>query len=833
MKKVLGITLIVFFLALAFLFATPFLYKQKMLTYAQNILNKQLNAKVEFSDLKLSLIRNFPKLSLNLTDVVIKGIDYFENDTLLYVPSIRTSTNIGALFNPSNMSINEFIVNKAKINLLINKEGEENWNLIATKNSDTPENNTKEEKNNDDSDFKLSLDKIEFTDTDLKYIDEKTNISLTLNDISFNVGGKMYGNNTSLNAKADVQDIALDYSGTNYVSKTLLNIKTKLDADFDAMSFEIGENELLINRLPLELNGMVKITGDTVFCDMEMEAKATSFEDFLALLPSAYEAYLKDITTKGTASIKGTAKGFYFEEDYPTIQLHANINDAMFKYADMPEEINNISANIDITKQQGILDDLTINVSKAHAEIRETPVDFKLRVDHPVSDPYFDGTLIGQIDLSQLKKTLPLDSVNMSGIIDANLVARGNYSAIEKEAYDQIKSDGIMQLSNFEYNSPDFTQKILIPKGKLDFSPQQINLSEFAMQIGQSDFNLSGAVRNYLNYLLKDGTLNADLRLNSKKVNINELMNLQSENFSEDKKDTNTKKDEDTDNDIDAFDIPDHINITFRSNIASAEINRIPISNINGLIKAANKKLSLQNLNMDMLKGRLQMNGSYQNSEDNKPLFDFGFNILDFDIPTMFQTLSGFRKLAPVAKNSTGLLNSNMKISGQLNERMKAIPASINGDGYFGTKNLTISNSSVFEQLNGIIAKNKLKNIVVDDFKANAKVENGNLLLQPFKTKIIGQETEIEGSLSVDNIIDMRLDFEIERDAFGPDIQKILSVIPGNEKIKKLPAGVNITGSAEKPKVSPDLSKTTKAVAKATKDDIKKTIGEGLMKLLK
>ena len=834
MKRVVSIILIIIFLLLGILIALPIFFKDKMLVYAKKMLNEQLNAKVELADLNLSLIRSFPKLSLNMQEVMIKGVGHFENDTLLYVPVVQTSAPIGSLFNPSKMSISEFVVDKAKINLLVNEEGEVNWNLVVADSADTKtETAPKETKSADNSDFKLKLDKILFKNADLKYTDKKTNMSLALTDITFNIGGEMYGSSTSLDAKANVQDIAFDYGGINYISKTLLNIKTQLDADFNSMTFKIGENELLVNQLPLQLNGTVKMTSDTVFCDLSLEAKASDFEDFLALVPPAYESYLKDIDASGTASIKGTVKGFYFEDDYPAIRLNANVDKARFKYAGMPEELQNISAKIAITKPQGILDKMQIDVSRAHVEIRETPVDFRLKVNQPVSDPYFEGNLTGKVNLAQLKQALPLDRVNMSGVIEANIAASGTYSAIEKEAYDRIKSDGEVRLNNFEYSSPDFTQKILVPEGKLDLSPREINLSRLMMQIGQSDFQLSGKVRNYLNYLLKEGTLVADLQLNSKKVAINELMNLQADDETLEKEDESAAKTSETAAGSVAFDIPDRVNITFRSDIASAAYNGIPIKNINGLIKTAKQKLTLQNLSMDMLKGKMLMNGAYQNTKENKPLFDFGFNIRNFDIPTMFQTLSGFRDKVPIAGNSTGLLNSKLKIDGQLDEKLKPISKTINGKGDFSTKNLVLLNSSVFEQLNGIINQDKLKNIKVDDFDASGTVENGNLKIKPFTTKVMGQEATFNGSLSVDNIIDMRIDFDIERDAFGPDIQKILSAIPGNEKIKTLPAGVKISGSADKPKVSPDLSKTTKAVANAAKDNLKESIGKGLLELFK
>ncbi|MCK3685282.1 AsmA-like C-terminal region-containing protein [Maribellus sp. YY47] len=831
MKRIIIILLVIIFVIVGALVAIPVFFKQNLLDYAKRTLNKELNAKVELADLKISLFRNFPKASVDLKDMLITGTGAFENDTLLSIPSLRTTIDLASLFNPSDMEVESIVIDQAFINLLVNENGAANWDLVPA-----GENQAEQQAElTSEDDFQLNLDKIEILHSHLKYTDKSLNMNLALSDVNLDVTGKMYGQGTSLETGGNVGDFSLEYGGIQYISKTTLAVKTLLDVDFESMNFTITENELMVNRLPLELGGSFKMPSDTVFFDLQLNTKSSGFENFLALVPPVYESYMKDIHAQGNADIKGALKGFYFGEDYPEFSLNINIQNGNLRYADMPEEIKNIRAAVNIEKPQGDLDLTKINVNEAHAEIHQNPVDFTLAVSTPMSDPYFDGALKGKVNLSHLKNALPMDSVNMSGVIDANLMARGSYSDVEAEKYDKIRSDGTVSLQNFVYETPELTQPVLVPKGNLSFSPDKITLSEFLMQLGESDFRLSGTVSNYLNYFLKEGVLNANLQLNSKRVNLNELLRLQAEDVAvSDTKAEKSAANEEEDNVL-AFDVPDKINVTFRSDIDNAVFNRIPIRNITGVIKAADQKLTLQNLTMDMLEGKMNMNGSYKNTPDNKPIFDFGFDISSFDIPTMFRTLSGFKNMLPGAGNSTGKLSSKFALKGQLGEKLSLIPASANGSGTFSTQNLEIVNSPVFNQLNGIIKAEKLKDIRVADFVANLNVENGNLLLKPFKTKVIGQETTVAGTLSVENLIDMRLDFNVERDAFGPDIQKILAVIPGNEKIKMLPAGVVINGPVGNPKVSPDLSKTTKAVTDATKDDVKNSLdklGKGLLKLI-
>ncbi|WP_320112168.1 AsmA family protein [Draconibacterium orientale] len=823
MKRIIVIIIIVIVVLFGAILAIPVFFKQNILNTAKTTLNKQMNAEVEFADLKLSLIKNFPKVTVELQEVMIKGKGEFAQDTLLNVPRFSATMNLSSLFS-SDRSIEEVILEKPLLNLVVAESGNVNWDVAPASGSAEKVNATVA----DGEEFQLALENIDVNDARLVYNDKLAKMRVDLEDINLDISGEMFGNTTQLSIGGVVRNLTYSMEGVNYVSNTSLDLKTLLDVDFESMLFTIAESELLVNRLPLELSGDFSVPNDTTFLNLQLKTKASDFENFLALVPKDYEEYLKDITTTGSATISGGVSGYYIDEDYPKIDLQVKVDNGNFKYAEMPEEIKNMSAEMLIGKPQGDLDLLKININKAHAEIRNNPVDLTLKISNPVSDPLFDGALVGKINLDHLKDALPMDSVNISGIIDANLFAQGRYSDVEAEAYDKIKSDGVVLLNNFVYESPDLTQQVVIPSGRLDFSPQHINLGNFTLKVGESDFRLSGKVSNYLNYVLKDGELKGNMQLNSNYVNLNELLRLQVM-----EEDAPAETDDEA---VLAFDVPENIDITFRSTINRAVFNRIPITAIKGEVRAVDKKLILDGLDMNMLDGKMMLNGSYENTAQNQPLFDFGFDIAGFDIPTMYQTVAGFRKLIPGAGNSTGKLSTSLGLKGRLSPQLKLIAATTNGKGSFSTNNVEIKDSPLFNQLSGILKKEKLGNVTIGDFTANLTVENGSLLLRPFTTKVIGQETKIQGSLNAESLLDMRLDFNVQREMFGPDIQKILAVLPGNEKITMLPAGVVLKGPVGDAKVNLDLSATQKAVTDATKDDLKNSLnklGDGLKKLFK
>jgi uncharacterized protein YpmB len=71
MKKLLKWTGIVLTVLILLLVAAPFLFKDKIVAKIKEAANSSLNATLDFKDVDLSLIRNFPNLSLRLEGLSI------------------------------------------------------------------------------------------------------------------------------------------------------------------------------------------------------------------------------------------------------------------------------------------------------------------------------------------------------------------------------------------------------------------------------------------------------------------------------------------------------------------------------------------------------------------------------------------------------------------------------------------------------------------------------------------------------------------------------------------------------------------------------------------
>lgn len=824
MKKPVKILLIVVALLLVLAFVLPLALKGPLIRKVKKTINENVNATVEFTDLHLNLFKGFPKVRAEIVNLSVTGKDQFQNDTLLAIGSIATNLSLKDLFGSDGITIKSLIVQNANIKLLSTQDGLVNWDIM-------PEEEEKAETEATGEEMAVSLNDIEIKNLNLIYKDDVTSTLVKLVNTNIDASGKLEGTITRFDLNGEVGDFILEYDSVQYIANTILKAKGQLEADYDKMNFVFGKTTLFLNELPLDVSGNFQMPSDSMFFDLQFKQPQSDFATLLAMVPKTYQSYLQKVKTTGEAGFEGEIKGLYYEDNYPALDIRMFVKDATFQYEGAPEKIEQISLESQITKPQGDLDSLVINIPNAYARIENNPVNFRLNLIHPVSDPEFDAGFDGKIDFTKLSNVIAMDSLEMKGMLEGKLAVKGKMSAIDQQNYNEVNSNGTFSFNNFSIKTPSITRPVEVSSGTVKVVNTEILLSAFKGKTGQSDFQLDGKLSNYLPYFFLDKTLKGDFTLKSNYLNFDELAGLMAE------KDSSKVTPADS---LVAFQVPANIDMTFRSQIGRASFDKMDIRNIDGLITVRNKILDLEKLNMDMLDGKLTIDGSYKSNKENKPEFDFNVQASSFQIPAAYKSFSMMQRYVPIASRSQGEISTQINFKGQFDEKLNIIPASLNGTGLFNTKNLQIVNSPVFEQIKEIIKSEKLKNVKVDDFTARFKMENGNINMNPFQTKIADQQVAISGSLSVERILNLAMDFKVNKEDLSSDVNKVFGFIPGSDNIKVIDATVLVKGDIKSPKVSVDLSKAKKQieeeVTKSTKETLQKSVkkvGDELKKLFK
>jgi hypothetical protein len=839
MKRKISILAGVFILVIAILAALPLVFKDKLLSKVKTTLNNQLNAKIDFREFSLSVFSHFPKVEMEIRGLSLVGAGEFASDTLFCAESISTDISITQMISSKGIELKSLIIKAPKINLISDKTGKVNWDVTKATTGKVVENGTSPASSND---FTMKLNDIQVENMSLKYTDLAMPMNLWLKNTSIRSSGRVEGATTSFDLKGEANEFIFEYDSVKYISKTRLKAESLLKADFDKMNFAFEKGKLWINNLPLVLSGTFAMPNDSMFFDLGFKSEKSDFATILSLIPESYQKYIEKAEIKGNAEFNGKVKGLYYNEIYPAIDIVLSAENGSFKYQGLPESVQDIQVSAQISKPEGDLNLLKVNVEKAHASVRNNPVDVRLQVTEPMTDPNIDASFAGTIDFASLKQALPVDSLDITGVLKASMQMTGRMSSIEKQEYEKFKSNGEASIQNFRIQGKQLTQAVEISGGKIKASTRQIIIDQLNLKIGQSDMSLMGNVADYLAYMFKNGILKGSFSLQSDFMNFTELMNIQKREKagSDSKVQVKSPNSPSLPDSITAFQVPKNLDLVFQSAIQKAVYDKMPVNHIVGQVKVKDQRIDLTNLSMEMLQGKLAVNGSYIGNKENKPAFDFKIDIQNMDIPTAYQSLSTFRHYLPVAARSQGKFSTQFGLSGILNEKMNIVPTSLNGNGLFNGRNLMIVDSPLFDQIRGIIKKEKLKNVKIDDFTAKFQFENGQLNLNPFKTTVADQQATIYGSLSASREINLNLDFLVNREDLGADINKGLDILPGSQNIKMIDASVILKGPVTKPTVSLDLSKARaqieQQVKKASVDDIKesvKKLGNELKKLFK
>lgn len=835
-KKILKWAGIIFLLLIIFLIAAPFIFKSKIVAKVKEEANKNLNAKVDFGDFDLSLIRSFPNFSLSMDNVSVANIGEFAGDTLFSAARLSATVNLMSVIRGDQYEIRGVHINSPRINAQVLTNGKANWDITKT-DSSAPTTSSEPTK------FKMSLEKLEIKDGYIIYNDASLGVYSLLENFDYTMSGDFTQDNFEMENDAEIERLTVTYGGIAYLNNVKTVVKAAIDADMPNFKFTFKENEISLNELSLGIDGTFAMPGDDMVMDMKFKANKTEFKNILSLIPSVYTKDFSSVKTAGKFSLDAFVKGIYNDKVMPAFAANIKVDDAMFQYPSLPKAVNDISIDVSVKNADGVPDHTITDIKKFHMEMAGNPVDIAMHIETPVSDPDIAGTIMGRLNLASMKDIIPMEGSDLSGNITMDVKLNGKMSSIEKEKYDEFDMSGQVIVMDLKYKSPDLPQGMTVKSMTMNFSPQFVELKGFDSRIGKSDIQANGMIENILQYAFKDSLLQGTFSLRSSLMDLNEFMSEDGETTAATPADTSS---------LSIIEVPKNIDFILNSTISKMLYDNIEIKDVSGGIILRDSKIMMNNLKMSTMGGTMLMSGTYSTQNPKVPTVNFDMSISNFDIPTTFKSFITIQNLVPIAKFATGKFSTQLKYTSNLTASMMPDLKTINGDGKLQTKSVVITG---FEPLNKLAdalgGMDKFKRTEFSDLNISYHIKDGAISTDEFPFKSGSVMGNIVGSTALDQTIDYTMKMEIPT-ADMPAGAKAL-VTKQLSSINKL--GTNLTlpekvkinalfgGTVQKPTVKTsmnDLAGNVKEQVKEVvqekieqvKEDVSKKIEEQKKKIL-
>ncbi|SDD21297.1 AsmA family protein [Williamwhitmania taraxaci] len=777
--KSLGIFLGVVILAMILI---PLLFKSQIISKAESVINENVNATVTFSDVSLSLFRDFPNLSIALKDLSVVGIDKFKDDTLVAFSSFNLSVNLGSVISGDQIKVNSISLNNPKIYAKVLADSSANWD-IAKPSAPTPETPVD---TSAASPFKLSLKEFIINNGNIVYEDQTSNMIAGIKNLNFRLGGNLSDEITTLDINSSIENLAVMMGGTTFVQNMMVTLKAKVSADLKNMVFTIQDNEIGVNKLVLGVNGSIAMPDSSMVFDLKYFTKETSFKTLLSMVPSVFMKDYETLKTDGKLSLDGTVTGTYNSKQLPNVGLKLLVSNARVQYPILPKAIEGI--NIDLNVDFNGSDDskTLIDLRKFTMSMAGNPISAKAQVRTPMTDPQVSAAIDGKVNFTTLADVVPMENVAMKGIMTANVNMAVRMSQIEKEEYDNVKVDGLVELQNFEMKTPDLPADVKIPSSKIQFTPKYLQLDHFNCLIGKSDLSLKGRVENFLGYVFKSGVLKANFDLSSNLLDANEFMSEDATPETAAVADTTPMK---------TVFIPQNIDFTLNTSLKKVLFDKMEMTNVGGDVVLKGGKAIMDKLHMNLFNGSMMVTGTYNTADTTKPSADMDLDIKNLDIQMATKSFSMIEKMAPITKNCQGNISLKFTFKTDIDQEMSPVLKSIDGYGKLQSQNLQVVNSKTFDQINKVMKAKGMGN-TIKDVNISFTIKDGWVNVAPSTLMIDDIALTFGGRNGLDQTLDYNVDLVVPSKYFGDAASKLasslLSKTPLAGKEIKMPEKINV-----------------------------------------
>jgi uncharacterized protein involved in outer membrane biogenesis len=502
MKKALKWTfiilggLIVLFLAAAVIL--PIMFKDEIKAAIDKEIAKSVNADVVFDvdNFNLTLFKNFPNVTVQMRELGVINREPFAGQVLFATEEFQLDVNLKDILFGDQLRVRGISLVRPVINIKVREDGKANYD-IAIPSEDTT---TTEE---GPANFSFGIDHWRIVDADITYDDRSMPYILTIKGLNHSGSGDFTQDVFDIRTTTSADTITTAYGGVEYLTNKRAEIDATVTISEGYSRYTFKENKVKLNDFAMSFDGWFKMNENDFDMDIAFKSPENSFKSLLSLVPGMYTKSFGKIDTKGDLQFSGFVKGKYSEKQMPAFNLSLKVDDAMFKYPDLPTAVSNINVDLLVDNKDGVIDNTVVDLKKLHLDFGSNPVDARALITkmYPTN---VDAALTATLNLAELNKMFPMEGLEMKGSYAVNLKAKGVYDSLKKiiPAIDARMSldKGYVKSADFPLPLDDlhFTSTIKNTSGKMAETVIQVN--DFSMLMDGEKFTANLLLQNLDDY---------------------------------------------------------------------------------------------------------------------------------------------------------------------------------------------------------------------------------------------------------------------------------------------------------------------------------------------
>jgi hypothetical protein len=810
MRRILVILGAVLAVVLVLLLTLPLLFQDQIAQRAKEAANRSVTARVDWQDAGLSFFRNFPSLTLSLNDLTVVGTGRFRGDTLASIPHFGVALSVGSVLRNvlggSPVVVRAVELDRPRLSLIKLRDGSANWNITDTSRQTTDTSRRT---------MAVSLRRLEIKNGAIAFDNRQTRLKASLAGYNQSLSGDFSQKQVAVKTQAKADTVSVSFAGIPYLNRVRLGLDADVAADLANKAYTLRTTDLSLNDLKLGVTGSAKSTGKLLGLDLAFKAPSTNFRSILSLVPAVYAHDFDKVKTSGSFTVAGLVKGEYGDSAFPAFQLRAKVNDAAFQYPDLPLPARSIFLDLALANPGGSADSTVVNVDRFHLLLGRNPVDARMVVRTPVSDPNVDFRVKGKVDLADVRRSMKLESIDqLTGTIAADAAVRARMSAIDKKQYGNVAASGTVDVAGLTLrpraasSEGGKTLPLAIQQASLRLRPERAELTAFTGSVGSSDLRATGSIDNLVSWAFRDDTLQGTATVRSNRFDLDEWRSGEG--------------------DLQIIPVPDKIDFGLNATVDQLTYNKLKMTGATGRVRIKDRRATLQDFRMNTLGGQIAVSGFYDTKNVTQPVFDVGLKMTRLDIPSAFQAFTTVQMLAPVAKYARGTVSTDVNLNGALGKNMMPLFDALSGKGTFQSQNVSLRDFPGMKKIVDVTNLAILNNPTMQAIRAAFQIKDGRLVTQPFTVKLAGTSVTVSGSNGIDQTMQYTLGLRLPKSLVGGADQALAGLASragfNLAAAPEIPLNIQLAGKVTDPTVKVDLGSVTSSVAQGAQEAVKQAV---------
>lgn len=477
--KIVGRTILIIVVALvALLFcAVKFLESKELSPMAERIANDYIDGHLKVGSLRLGFNPRFPFLGVEVKDLSVishafdslspseRGLLPQYADSLLTLDYLSGSLDVKRLIVKNELALKNVVLRGFGVNLVIAHDGKSNYEIL-----NLPDDDDSKSKIPGFSINRFSLEQPK----EIRFFNAADSTSasvLLLTDAAVESDSepayrlKINGNISSRKATliTNLENITFGVNGRVYWKADMPGLVT------------MEKIEVRGAFIKGVISAEVDFSENPVIRKAEFELSPLPVTDLLTLLTDSLRRQHRLIEPffSTNASIKGDFELLepmdLTTDSFPSAKISLTLPPSTLRYGDA--RFKDIEFDLSVTTRLNAPDSTVINLDQCIIEGPATRFEASAIVRTPFSDPSFDATVYGDLDLANLppfvKEVIP---GYLSGVISTDLHTEGSVSMFSPEHLRGLVAEGNVTANKVYFLSADTSKMVQLGRAKIDFT---------------------------------------------------------------------------------------------------------------------------------------------------------------------------------------------------------------------------------------------------------------------------------------------------------------------------------------------------------------------------